>query len=92
MRNVQSILVFRIALKAERIFWLLVFFLKAVEAKWGRQQRERPLQSKLKWQGGKNKLVKENAAASNELINFRETMIMAISEIGHVSLFPLIIS
>ena len=82
---------FRIVLKAERIFWATHFFLKAVEAKWGRQQRERPLESKLKWQGGKNKLVKENAAASNEPINFRERMIMAISEIGHVSLSPLII-
>ena len=39
-----------------------------------------------------NILVKKNAAASNEPINFREKMIMAISEIGHVSLFPLIIS
>ena len=36
----------------------------------------------------KNKLVKENASASNEPIN---RMIMAISEIGHVSLSPLII-
>ena len=34
---------------------------------------------------------KENAAASNELINFRERMIMAISEIGHVSISALII-
>ena len=40
---------------------------------------------------GKNKLVKENTAASNEPINFRERMIMAISEIGHVSLSPSII-
>ena len=55
------------------------FFLEAVEAKWGRQQRERPL-------------VKQNAAASSEPINFSgERMIMAISEIGHVSLSPLII-
>ena len=45
----------------------------------------------MKRLGGKNKLVKENAAASNEPINFREGMIMAISEIGHVSLSPLII-
>ena len=57
----------------------------------GRQQRERPLESKLKRLGGRNKLVKENAAASNEPINFRERMIMAISEIGHASLSPLII-
>ena len=39
-----------------------------------------------------NRLVKENAAASNEPINFRERMIMAISEIGHASLSPLIIT
>ena len=30
------------------------------------------LQSKLKWLGRRNKLVKENAASSNEPINFRE--------------------
>ena len=48
------------------------FFLEAVGAKWGRQQRERPLESKLKRLGGKNKLVKENVAASNEQINFRK--------------------
>ena len=41
--------------------------------------------------GGNNKLVKENAAASNKPINFRETIIMAISEIGYDSLSPLII-
>ena len=41
--------------------------------------------------GGKNKLVQENAAASNEPINFGERMIIAISENGHVSLSPLII-
>ena len=83
-------LVFRTALKAEIIFFAARFFLEAVRAKWGRQQRERPLESKLKQLGRKNKLVKENAAASNEVINFRERMIMAISEIGHVSLSPLI--
>ena len=66
--------------------------LEAVGAKWGRQKRERPLESKLKRLGGKRKLVIENAAASNEPINFRERMIMAISEIGHVSLSPLIIT
>ena len=73
---------FRIALKVERIFFFFAarFFLEAVEAKWGRQQRERLLESKLKWLGGKNKLAKENAAASNEPINFRERMSMAISE------------
>ena len=32
-----------------------------------------------------NKVVKENAAASNEPINLRERMIMAISELGHVN-------
>ena len=58
---------------------------------------ERPLESKLKRLGGglgeKNKFVKGNAraAALNEPINFRERMIMAISEIGHLSLFPLTI-
>ena len=53
-------LVFRIALKAERLFLAAGFFLEAVAAKWG---RERPLESKLKRLAGKNKLVKENAAA-----------------------------
>ena len=43
---------------------------------------EGQLESKLKRVGGKNKLIKENAAASNERMNFRETMIVAISEIG----------
>ena len=38
-----------------------------------------------------NKLVKENAATSNEWINFRGRMIMVISEIGHASLSPSII-
>ena len=38
---------------------------------------------------GKNRLVRESGAASK--INFRERMIMAISEIGRVSLPPLII-
>ena len=38
-----------------------------------------------------NKFVKENVATSNEPMNFRERMIMAISEIGHVSLSALII-
>ena len=70
---------------------LLVFFLEAVGVKWGGQQWERPLESKLKQLGGKNQLVKGNAAASNEPMNFRKRMIMAISEIGHVSLSPLTI-
>ena len=59
--------VFRIALKAERTFFaarFFFFFLEAVGAKWGRQQRERTLESKRKRLDGKNKLVKENAAAS----------------------------
>ena len=43
--------------------FFLFFFLKAVGAKWGRQQRERTLESKRKRLDGKNKLVKENAAA-----------------------------
>ena len=50
-----------------------------------------PLESKLRQLGGLKKLVKENTAASNESINFRERIIMAISEIRHVSLSPLII-
>ena len=37
------------------------------------------------------KSAKENTAASKELKIFRETMILAISEIGYVSLSPLII-
>ena len=41
---------------------------------------------------GKNKLVKENMAVSNETINFRERMIVVISEIEFVSLSPLIIT
>ena len=81
---------FRIVLKWERIFFAARFCQEAVGAKWGRQQRERPLESKLKRLGGKNKSVKESAAASNEPINSGERMIMAISEIGHVSLSPLI--
>ena len=44
-------------------FFFVFFFLKAVGAKWGRQQRERTLESKRKRLDGKNKLVKENAAA-----------------------------
>ena len=61
------------------------FFLKLLEQNGeGNKGNVRPLENKLKWLGGKNKLVKENAAASNEPINFREKMIMAISEIGHV--------
>ena len=84
--------VFRIALKAEINFWLLAFLvLEAVGAKWGRQQRERPLESKLKRLDGKNELVKQTAAASNEPLNFSERMIMVISEIGNVALSPLII-
>ena len=52
----------------------------------GKATKELPLESKLKRPGGKNKLVQENAAASNEPINFIERIIMAISEIGPVSL------
>ena len=52
-RNLRSILVFRIALNAEIIFFAARFFLEAVGAKWGRHQRERPLESKLKCLGGK---------------------------------------
>ena len=57
-----------------KIFWPGLFItspdhlVEAVGAKWGRQQRERLLESKLKRLGGKNKLVKEKAA-SNEPIN-----------------------
>ena len=77
---------FRSALKAERIFFAAHFFLEAVGAKWGRQQKERPLERELKRLRGKKKLVKENTAASNEPINFRERIIKAISEVRHVSL------
>ena len=82
---------FRIVPKVERILFAARFFLEAVGAKLERQQREQLQESKLKQLGGKNKLVKENMSASNELINFRERMIMAISDIRHVSLSPLII-
>ena len=64
---------FCIALKAARIFLAARFFLEAVGANWRRQQSAQPLESKLKQLSGKNKLVKENAAASNdEPMNFRE--------------------
>ena len=91
MHNLQSTLLFCIALKAEKIFSAARVFLEAVGAKWGRRQWEQLLKSKLKRLGGKNKLVKENAVASNEWINFRGRMIMVISEIGHASLSPSII-
>ena len=42
------------------------------------QEREQPLESKLKQLGRKNELVKENTAALNEPTTFRETMIMVI--------------
>ena len=67
------------------------FFLEVGGAKWGRQERERPLESKLKLLGGKNKLAKDNAACSNGPINYRETAIMVISKIGYVSLSSLIV-
>ena len=51
----------------------------------------RSLESKPRRLGEKNKLVKENTAASIEPINFIETIITAISEIGYFSLSPLII-
>ena len=90
-RNLQSILSVSHCAQNEDNFFAARLFHEAVGAKWGRQQRERPLGSKLKRLGGKNKLVKENAAASNKPINFRERMVTAISETGHVSLSPLII-
>ena len=37
---------------------------------------------------GRRKQVKEKAAALNEPINSRERMIMAMAEIGYVSLSP----
>ena len=78
-RNLQSTLVFCIALKVVRIFLVAYFFLEAVGAKWGRQQRERLLESKL----NREKQVSNRMhAVSNEPINFRETRIIAISEIG----------
>ena len=63
------------------------FFLEAVGAKWGRQQSQRQLESKLKRLGGKNKLGKENAAASNEPINFREGMIMPYGDFRNRACF-----
>ena len=75
----------------KNFFFAARFFLEAVGAKWGRQQRERLLESKTKSLGRRIELVKENAAAWNEPINFRERIIMLISGIGHVSLSPLII-
>ena len=71
-RNLQSTLAFCIALKAKKNFLAARFFLEAGGAKWGRQQRGRPLESNLKRLGAKSKLVKENAPASNEPINFRK--------------------
>ena len=65
-RNLKSTLgVSHCAQSGENFFSLLgFFFLKAVGAKWGRQQRERTLESKRKRLDGKNKLVKENATRS----------------------------
>ena len=37
---------------------------------------------------GRRKLTKESAAASNELINYRKRMVMAMAEIQYVSLSP----
>ena len=79
---------FRIALKAERIFFAARFYLDQAV---GTGEGNKGSDSKLTRLGGKNKLVQENASASSEPINFRERMIMAISEIGHVLLSPLII-
>ena len=45
---------------------LLLVFLETGVAKWERQEKERPLENKLK-QLGEKKKVKENAAALNEL-------------------------
>ena len=56
----------------------------------GRATKGKTAGKQAKAASGKNKLGKENAAASNEPINFRERMIMAISEIGYVSLSLLI--
>ena len=65
-------LVFRMRSKRRKcVLFAALAFLQVVGAKWGRKQRERTLESKLKRLSGKNKLVKEKAAASNEPINFR---------------------
>ena len=91
-RNLQSVLVSRIALKAERTFLLLVFFLKLLEQNGegnkGNNGIARKQTKAARWEKQVNK---RNAAASNESINFRDRMIMTISEIGHVSLSTLII-
>ena len=54
--------------RREFFFGCSFFFLEAVGAKWGRQLRGRKLESKLKRLDGKDKLIKENAAASSEPI------------------------
>ena len=54
--SVVRLLVFCIALKAERSFCF--FFLEGGGAKWGRQEWERPLESNLERLGGKKKVSK----------------------------------
>ena len=54
--NLQSALVFRNG----QNFLVLVYFLEAFGAKWERQEKKRPLESKLKGLSGKKKLGKEN--------------------------------
>ena len=51
-------------------------------------KRMTALENRLKRSGGKNRLVKENVASNDRQI---DRMILTISEIGHVSLSPLII-
>ena len=63
--NFNQPLVFHIALKTKRNFLAACFFLEAVGAKWGRQQRERPLESKLKWLGGKKQVSKRKCGRFN---------------------------
>ena len=56
----------------ENFFLLVVFFFKLLEQNGDGNKENDRLKRKLKRLGGKNKLVKENAVASVEPINFRE--------------------
>ena len=78
------------AQSGENFFCRSFFFLKLLEQNGEGNKENDRFKQKLTRLGGKNKLVKENAAASVEPINFRERMIMEITEIGHVSLSPLV--
>ena len=57
----------------------------------GKATKRTTARKQTKRAGAENKYVKQNGAASNEPISFRQRMTMAISEIGNFSLSPLII-